>query len=430
MSQQLVPIDGGVQKVQTTTFTNQLLVLSEQYTQANNLQDRPTEWNPIGRPIYRRLPAINGNYQTDFFEGIPAASTSGITEIQDIGYVYIPWNAGLSGPQSMEVVAADTKNCLLIKSGVIVWQYGTSTVLPTIVNLELLDVLSGKYDVAYQLVYDDSPIPQLYSVEDFFLTGLPLNITSSSDSVIGWRYPPLNAFITPADSWWANQDSYFPNSGSYSVQPTESYIQWESDMSMAYSKIVLRCPPNTAYTGSATLNYVDGVTFTEVQTTSVLTDADGQYFEFSITKPSYQLGWNITFSSLDIAIQSISVSGVLTLLEQQSAPSTRAVLVMYPTGTLPKTIVNSSGNTVKATYCYLATVDVNAVYQIDKIEDNRYIINREYTPVADWLTRPFDDNLINLYEQVSDFPALWMAPPSCMKQEYATLTKDQVIVEN
>jgi hypothetical protein len=102
---------------------------------------------------------------------------------------------------------------------------------------------------------------------------------------------------------------------------------------------------------------------------------------------------------------------------------------MYPSGTLPKTVINSAGEEIPATYCPLARIDVLTGYSIDNIEDLRYIIHRDYTPVADWLTKPFDEDLINLYEQVSGYSPLWLAPPSCMKQEYLSLTKDQITVE-
>jgi hypothetical protein len=102
---------------------------------------------------------------------------------------------------------------------------------------------------------------------------------------------------------------------------------------------------------------------------------------------------------------------------------------MYPTGTLPKTVVNASGQSVTATYCPLAQVDINSKYTVELIRDVRYIIHRDYAPVADWLTKPFDDDLINLYEQVEAYTPLWMAPPSAMRQEYAALSEDQITVE-
>lgn len=431
MSQLLTPINGGVvPQVQTTTAPNRLSVLSTQYIEVNNLQSRPTEWVPGGRPIYRRLPATSETYQINFFNVVTESNvlTSGtrVREgIEKVGYVYVPWGESVNGATSAEVVASDNLECVLIKAGVIVWEYGKTPVLPAIVNLRVVDVLSGQYEVAYQLLYDDSPIPKLYRVSDFILSGQPLTITSSTDSVIGWRYPAVNAFLNTANSFWQNQDSFFP---SY-AQPAQSFIQWESELAHAYSKITLRCPAGTAYTGTASLSYVDGSSFSVDQTVNIQRDSQGQFFEFEIVSPSLQTGWNIQFSSLDVSIEAITVSGVLTLLEPQANPSPRATLVMYPTGTLPKTVVNSNGEEIPATYCVLAKVDVGNDWKLLDIQDEREIIHRDYTPVADWLTKPFDDDLINLYEQVSDYSRLWMSPTSCMRQEYATLATDQVKVE-
>jgi hypothetical protein len=425
MPQNLVPVNGGVQQIQTTTTENRLLVLSQQYITANNLESRPTEWVPGGRPIYRRLPAASETYQIDFFNIVPAANTAAAYEVQEQGYVYIPWGEGLNSGKSMEVVASETQQDLLIKSGTVVWRYGNTQVLPTIVNLKVLDVVSGKYDLAYQLIFDDSPVQKLYQVSDYALTGLPLNITSSSDATVGWRYPAVNAFLNTANNWWANQDTLLPTY----AQPITSFIQWESDLPQAYSKITLRCPANTAYIGTATLSYYDNSTLVLVGEVSIQKDSTGQFFEFSPATSVFQSGWNVSFSSMDMAIQSITVSGVLTLLESQESPSTRATLVMYPAGTLPKTVVNASGETVPATYCSLAQVDITNNFKVEKIQDVRYIIHRDYIPVADWLTKPFDEDLINLYEQVTEYRPLWMAPPSAMKQEYAALSKNQITVE-
>lgn len=424
MSQQLTPVDGGVQEIQTTTTQSRLLVLSQQYIEANHLESRPTEWVPGGRPVYRRLPAASETYQIDFFNIVPAANTAGAAEVQDIGYTYVPWGQGLNSGNSMYVSSSESKKDLLIKGGTIVWKYGKTQVLPTIVNLPILEILSGQYDLAYQLLYDDTPVQKLYSVEDFALTGQPLTITASTDSVIGWRYPAVNAFLNTSTLMWKNTDSYLPNF----AQPSNSFLQWESELAAAYTKVSLRCPEGTAYTGTATLNYYDGTAYAPVETTSISSDTSGQFFEFTLD-PRFQTGWQVVFSSLDIAIQSITVTGVVTLLEPQASPSTRAVLVMYPVGTLPKTVVNSAGEEIPATYCPLAIVDVNTNYVADDINDVRYIIHRDYTPVADWLTKPFDDDLINLYEQVSNYPPLWMDPTSCMKQEYLALSEDQITVE-
>jgi len=426
MSQQLTPISGGVQVVQTTVSEDRLLVLSPQYIEVNNLNSRPTEWVPGGRPIYRRLPAISETYQIDFFNLVPAPNTAAATEVQDIGYTYVPWGEGINGPYSMEVVSSDNHEDILIKSGIVVWQYGKNPVNPVIINLKELEVVSGRYDVAYQLIYDDSPKENLYAVEDYSLSGLPLNITASTDSVIGWRYPAVNSFLNSSENRWSNSDTYFP---SY-AQPLSSYLQWESDMTSAYSKITLRCPSGTAYTGTASLYYIANSVQVFVKSVEVSLDGSGQYFEFIVDRPSFELGWRIEWSNLDISIQSVTVSGVVTMLEPQAAPSTRCTLVMYPSGTLPKTVLNSNNEEVKATYCVLAQVDVTSNYLLEDITDSRYIVHKDYVPVADWLTQPFDKTLIDLYEQVDDYSNLWMNPTVCMKQEYVGLEKEQITVEN
>ena len=426
MSQQLTPLTGGVQVVQTTTPEARLLVLSPQYVDVKNLHSRPTEWVPGGRPIYRRLPAISETYQIDFFNLVPAPNTAAAVEVEEVGYVYVPWGEGINGPISTEVVSSNNKGDILVKSGTIVWQYGKNPVTPVIINLKELEVLSGKYDIAYQLIYDDSPKENLYSVEDYSLSGLPLTITSSTDSITGWRYPAVNAFLLETANRWSNQDSYFPP---YS-QPFSAYLQWESDLTSAYSKITLRCPSGTSYTGGATLYYIVGSSQVLVSSVSVSSDSSGQFFEFAVEKPSFELGWRVEWSDPSVSVQSVTVSGIVTLLEPQAAPSTRCTLVMYPSGTLPETVINSNGDKVKATYCALAQVDVNNNYELEDITDVRYIIHKDYVPVADWLTKPFDDSLINLYEQVEDYSTLWMNPAVCMKQEYLSLEKDQIVVES
>jgi hypothetical protein len=430
MSQKLTPIGNGVvPEVQTTTTASRLNVLSPQYIEVKNLHSRPTEWVPAGRPIYRRLPATAETYQVDFFNIVNESNITGNTfvkeGIEEVGYVYVPYGLSINGPFSAEVVTSDSNKDLLIKSGAIVWRYGKVEVLPTIVNLQVLDVLSGKYDISYQLVYDDSPLPQLYEVSDFALTGLPLNITSSTDSVIGWRYPAVNAFLNTSNNFWANEDTYF---ASY-TQPATAYLQWESDLAQAYKTLTLRCPAGTAYTGTATLSYVDGSVLTPVSTVSISSDTSGQFFKFTVEEPVLQTGWNVTFSSTKVSMQSITVSGAVTLLEPQASLSPRASLVMYPVGTSPATVTNSQGKQIPAAYCTLAEVDIDANFTVTRVQDTRSIIHRDFVPVADWLTAPFDEDLIDLYEQVSEYSPLWMAPASCMKQEYAKLSSDQITVE-
>ena len=426
MSQLLTPANGGViPEIQTTTTTPQLNVLSEQFILANGLQERPTEWAPEGRPIYRRLPATSQTYQVNFFEISPEPDNLASGIVKDIGYVYIPWGELDNGENTLLVSVSESKKSLLVKSGTIVWKYGSLRAIPTIIDLEVLEVGRGKFDLAYQLIYDDAPSSYLYSVDDFALTGLPLNITSSTDSVVGWRFGAVNAFTNTSNQFWANEDSYFP---AYS-QPSTAYLQWQSNLAQSYRSLTLRCPSGTAYTGTATLFYVNGAVEEAIETVPVKADSSGQFFQFNPPSPKLQTSWKVSFSSNVVSIQSITVSGVLTLTQKKSGPGPQSRLVMYPSGTLPDFETNSNGEEIPTSYCYLATVEIGREYNVERLQDTRQIIRRDYVPVADWLTAPFDENLIDLYEQVSDYANLWMAPPKCLKQEYVELETKQITVE-
>jgi len=416
MSQLLTPTGNGIiPEIQTTLRTSRVNLLSPQYIEAKSLESRPTEWVPGGRPIYRRLPAVSETYQIDFFNIVPESNV-GPGYIEEVGYVFVPWGESDLSPSSVRVSVSESKGDLIISSGNLVWKQGKTFVYPALINLEVLEVLNGRYDLAYQLIYNDEPLPFQYSVTDFVLTGLPLTITASTDSITGWRYPAVNAFLDTTTLNWSTEDSYYP---SY-AQPTSSYIQWESVLAQSYESITLRCPTGTAYTGTATLYYVNNGVLSEVTTTAISSDTTGQYFTLPVTSQVLQTGWRVEFSSAKISIQSITVTGIITLLEKPSVPVPRASLVLYPSGTLP----------VGETFCSLAEITVNNDYQVTKLKDTREVIRRDYTPVADWLTKPFDTDLINLYEEVSIYPTTWMNPPTAMKQEYAELTQYQVIVEN
>ena len=412
MSQQLTPIDGGVLQVQTSTSSSSLpRVVSVPYIEVKGLQPRPTEWNADGRPIYRRLPATSETYQIDFFNIVSPPNTAVSAELQEVGYVYVPWGEGINGPTSSQVTIGDSPETLLIKGGNLVWAHGPIPVLPTIVNLREIGVTSGAYDVAYQLIYDDAPLQKLYSVEDYSLSGMPLEITASTDGVTGWRYPAVNAFLSESSYKWQNEDTFFPTFS----QPSEAYIQWSAQYGQAYSGITFTAPEGKTFSGTASLLYVRNGVETPVTTQSVESVTS---FTISPASPSFETKWKVSFSDLSTSVQEITVSGVVTLLEPQAAPSSRAILVMYPANLLPEGV-----------YATLAQVDVSSDFKVIEVRDTREIIHRDYTPVADWLTYPFDKDLVDIYRQVSDYSNSWMSPPVAMVQEYYDLTEKLVEVQ-
>lgn len=407
----ITPLNGGVVDVKSSQGVPPSGTLySPQYIKVKNLESRPTEWVPGGRPIYRRLPSSCQTYQIDFFAD------------GEIGYVYLPTGEGMFGPTSLEVVSSDNHENLIIKSGTIVWERGKSKMSPVILNIRDIDLGNGKYFLGYELLYDDSPKDFQYSASDYSLDGVPLTLNASTDGSFGWRFPPSNAFVPETDLFWKNFDTLLPDY----AQPTESYLRWQSEKPNALTAVRVNLPPQTVVptTVEATLSYGVGSGWVPADSAKLTLNGGQNYFLFEIDAPTFQNSWQVSWASEDgspylpVSVESIEVSGVITLARKPAVPTINTSLVIYPENTVPP----------GKTYCHLATVDINSSFEVIDIQDKRNIINRDYTPVADWLTKPWDDNLVNLYEQVSDYANLWMSAPSCMTFEYDTLTKYEIQV--
>lgn len=409
----ITPINGGQLTIGAPTKPKPGGVLSPQYVRLNNLESRPTEWVPGGRPIYKRLPSSGQTYQVSF-------DADG-----SIGYVYIPPGGSLFGVNSLEVLASDNFKEIVIQGGTIIWAYGSSRINPAILNIQDIDIRSGRYFLGYELIYDDTELYYQYETTDYYLYGETLNITSSSDDVMGWRYPPSNAFTPEAEFYWKNSDNFFPDY----AQPSESYITWASESPSAYSTVKVRMPKDVVVPSDvvATLSYNIGSTganWVDSASATIQYDSGQGFFLIKIDEPTFQTNWRISWSSgdgspyLPIVVDSIEISGIISLLSRPSGPVPRATLVMYPQNTVP----------TDSTLCQLAWVDINPYYEVTEIIDARNTTDRNYVPVADWLTRPWDENLIRLYEQVDAYSTLWMSPTVAMDFEYETLTSTGITV--
>jgi len=423
MSQLLTPVNGGVEVVQTALTQPELRVLSRQFKMVNNLESRPTQWVPQGRPIYRRLPAVSETYQVDFFAD------------GEIGYVYTPWGQSTAGPYSLSVESTSNKKELSIQGGEIVWKYGSNPVYPALVDLEQLGVANGRYLVAYELIYDNRRSAMQYSVKDFALTGYPIGLYSSTSQIPGWKNREENAFLNTDDLYWSN----FDNSFTAYPQPTSAFLSWSTPNPAALSQITLRQPSGVAidFLSVARLEVLEQGQWFFVSESTVGADEQSSFYRFEISNPSFVSGWRVTWVNPYIPsqipkvyIQGVNVTGIITLPRKMSGPQTYASLVMYPENQVPEVTVNSAGVEIPAVYCNLAYVEVNNVFEITSVEDARYIIHRDYKPVASWLTDFWDNNLVNLYEQVKFFPETWMSPETCLVQEYAGLSQYGVLTEN
>jgi hypothetical protein len=388
-------------------------VLSQQYIEATGLEERPTEWTGNGRPIYRRLPAIGETYQRDFF-----AET-------EIGYVYVPPGFSADSSNSIKVSTFQDGKFLGVGSGKISWELGTNEVNPVIVDLEVLELGSGRQFVGYELIADRASYLQKTFVENGSLEGQPLNITAGTDIYGAWRFPPVNAFITSPDRYWTNYDPSLPDP----VQLAPATLGWESPYESSFSRIVLRSPKvvNQIFPITATLYVKFKEEWSVAATSTVQEDAQGQYYEFNLSNPQYVSGWRVAWKTPGITplitINKLEVTGYLTEKINPQYAKTYASLVIYPENAIPKQVTSSTGELINAVYCPLALIEVNGNYQVQEIQDKRLITQNPYYPVADWLTNYWDQNLMENFSQINNYVKDWMNPESAMLREYGSLEK-------
>lgn len=414
-------INGGRETIVTNSTPQFGVYLSSQYIKVNNLEPIPTDWVVGRRPIYDRMPRASERYWLNFSYDENAA------------YPYIPVGEGITGRTSMVVQTSGDNKFLVIQAGKIVWKYGTIDTDPVIIDLELVGISSAKYLLAYQLYYDDAPIQAQYTVENLSLSGFKMDLSSSTDSVTGWRYTPQYAFTGLTERFWSNYDGMFP---SYS---NNASLNWQLPLPCAFTKIILRCPINTTFSGTATLYYMAcGDTesnefckepiWTFAETVSVSRDDVGQYFLFSADVPVSTSGWKVEWSDPSIAINEVLVTGTVTQMRKPATLTTNYALVAYPVNSVPSKFTNSLGEEVPLVLCKLAYVDINSAYTVEDITDIREIVFTNYEPIAEWLTRTWDENLMRLFDQVKDYSTTWMGPTSCMNQEYASLEESDIVV--
>lgn len=421
MSQNQVSIDGGRETIVTNSTPISGGFLSNQFIEVNNLTPTPTEWVKGKRPIYDRLPAASERYKVDFSLDDSSA------------YPYIPYGEGYTGTTSMAVLASGENKFLVIQGGNIVWKYGMIKTDPVILDIELVGMGSAKYLLAYQLYYDDSPKPYQYEVSNMSLGGIKMEVKSSTDVVLGWRYSSKYAFLSESERFWSNRDGLFPSYAS------DAYLSWQFVMPCSLSSITLRCPYGSGHTGTATIYYMSCADNTESEfcnnpvwnfwgTSTISSDQVGQFFNFTFDTPINCKGWKVEWSDPNISISDVVVSGIISEMRKPATMTTDYALVAYPANSVPSNFTNSEGKEVPLILCKLAYVDINNAFTVTGIRDIREVVQTKYEPIAEWLTRPWDENLMEMYDELSNFPDRWLNPDTCVLREYDKLTQYNIEV--
>jgi hypothetical protein len=154
-----------------------------------------------------------------------------------------------------------------------------------------------------------------------------------------------------------------------------------------------------------------------VQQSLPLRDAEGFYWEFEtdlVPQQKWKLDWGFANR---VAASKLTVSGQLYIPSKPTVPVPRAQLAIYPTNLIPE----------DESLCRLAIVSVDN-FQIPVRpsgelfkDDIREIVNRDYEPIANWLTQSWDDQLIKLWGEVKNFTPRYLAPPTLLRASYEGL---------
>jgi hypothetical protein len=202
-------------------------------------------------------------------------------------------------------------------------------------------------------------------------------------------------------------------------QPVQSWVTWDSPIPWKLDIIKVRTtltenvPACSLLIASETSS--DG--WELVQTNAPLRDSEGYYWQFQIDmvpQNRWKLDWGFDTKA---SATRLTVSGQIYLLARPSTPRARAQLAIYPLQLVPN----------DESLCRLAIISVDNYkipYKPDGElfkDDIREIINRDYEPLADWLTQFWDSQLIRLWEDVRAYAPGYMAPPTLLKQSYAGL---------
>lgn len=368
-------------------------ILSQNYLDVNALNPRETVWSSGGRPIYDRLPAAGEAYKRFFSLG------------SEQGYVYIPESEGSEGPLSLRVVPSDDGKKILIMGGISLWEYGHFEHPPVYIDLEQTRLRSSKYLLAYQMAYSQDSSETYEEVQNFPINGLELLVQSNTDSLCGWRFSPENAFSSDPDLIWKSRDSTFTN------QPNEPYIRWNYERDFIIGKLEIVSPDSyKTPVGSRADLYIDS----EFSSSSIIgTSGDNHiiYLDNDVAGKT----WEIRFTDENIAVQEIRMNGKFPSLYKPSTPRMIVNLVAYSAYNYPKGDFR---------YCKLAHVDIDEDYRIvGNVEDLRDKVFHPFQPVADWLTRPWDDLLMSLYSEHRGYVKGRMDPRALMSSEYSHLSK-------
>ena len=356
----------------------------------------PTVWGQAyGLPIYDRLPGISQAYK---IEAGP-----------DSAYVYIEPNfPKREGPGSIQPLrGADNSSVFVMENGTITWSYGQVDVSRLTVNISKLNggrgLEDGQYKAGYLMDYSipATPSQTFATQEDALLSEAYVAYASGKDLIFHEDFRALSEDV--AQAWWSNAETI---AGSYA---NGSWYVLDFKEAVWPDRIKFVGQPGEKATAKLAVYSSDDAIIWEKE--SQVNPVDGTWtFQNSVTSGVKKRYWRFFWWDGYVTVGNILYTG------QALYPDTRKngpVSVAAP-------FIDDLFSEIDSVHLLVATFEVKDS-QVLSIVDQRQFIQRKYEPVAQWLTS-FEDLMLRCYfEDVEQYAALYMAPPTADYHFYSEL---------
>lgn len=373
---------------------------SDEAAAALNLRPQRTVWGyEDARPVYNRLPAIEEGYQVGYDFDQPR--------------VYIdPAKNWAKGVGTIEV-STDIRSpaTLNIASGTITWREGFIDVdalaLDTSEFNNGFGLPVGFYQIVYKILpYDevsDSPIPGYteVEVEDSGISDAYVLFSATSDTANHYDYYAIDTVKT-TNSWRPNVKG---ETGGYATG-----IDYVLDLGapVRTKQLVVEAESSLFATAEAALYVSD----------------DGIIWNFQDQKASVENKWSFDISKWynqyvrtffwdgRASIDNFSFTGSV-YLEDRRVKEQESVAVA---------LVQDMYEAIEGDYLMLANFEVRSIGSIVNLNDLRSVSYSKHQPVAGWLSQFQDDSLRCLFDSVTRYSYLSMAPQTTCQHLYTEMT--------
>lgn len=374
-------------------------VYSEEAVKALGLSPYKTVWGfDFGRPVYNRLPAIEEGYQVAYDRDQPR--------------VYINPDANRAiGVNTIEVKRDEREFAKLnIEGGTITWKEGTIDVNPLEVDTNSFNqgygLPVGTYQVVYRILSANevelSPIPGYYpvDVESATISDAYVDFNASSETSTHRDYYAIDSVET-TNAWWPTVNA---ETGGYD---TGADFVLDFGAEVRCSNLVIKGDaPKVADAKCALYGSDEGILW------KLEDEQESIGGNWSLKNDfNYRRYLRMFFWDGHASINELEYTGSI-YLEDRRVREKQYLAVL---------IVKDMYEEVEGDYLTLATFDVQQIGVIRNLRDQRQVSYHKYEPVAGWLTKFHDDNLRCMFDVVTNYSRLSMAPTSAAKYMYSEL---------